>query len=352
MGPRKRWALVFAVAVLGAYWPLTRLVEPLAREAWYETVTRALATDARGLRPPDGAMWLGATRPELPQSAYGVQELEALLGQPLTITSFYQAWGDGAQHELPRSVLDSLREGGYLPMITWEPWLGAFDAYRGQNPPGSLRIIASGAFDAYITRWARDAVRHGHPFLLRLAHEPTNPLYGWAPSYDNSAEDYRAFWAHVHRIFREQGARNVLFVWTPYGLDERAFYPGSERVDWIGLDVFNFGNLSEQAVWLDFYTLTKLAYDAYRDLGRPLMIAEVATSARGGNKSDWIRDMFHSLATKNFPEIRALVLFDHPSATTPGGLPVDWSVGEVAGSVAAWRRDPAWLKQFTREVEL
>lgn len=352
MGPHKGWAALFALVVIGAYWPVTRVLEPATRELWFQTVTRALATDARGLAPPEGQMWLGATRPELPESAYGIEQLEQLLGRKLAITSFYQAWGDGPKHEFPSSVLHSLRRGDYLPMITWEPWLGAFDRWRGQNPRGSLRTITSGAVDAYIERWARDAVRYGHPLLVRIGHEPTNAWYGWSPDYGNSAADYRAFWAHVHAIFEAQGARNVLFVWTPFGLDERDFYPGDERVDWIGLDIFNFGGLSQEGLWLDFYTLTKLAYDAYRDLGPPLLIAEVATVSLGGGKSVWVRDMFHSLATKNFPQIRAVVLFDHPNTTTNGGIPVDWSVGEVSESFEAWKRDPAWLASFTREVRL
>jgi hypothetical protein len=351
MGPRKRWAAVLALVVIGSYWPITRVVEPLAREAWFQSVTRALATDARALAPPEGAMWLGATRPELPQSVYGLNELEGLLGRSLAIASFYQAWGDGPAHAFPTGVLRSLRTGGYLPMVTWEPWLSAFTRWQGRNPPGSLRLIASGALDAYIEHWARDAVRYGHPLLLRVGHEATNPWYGWAPSYGNSAEDFRAFWSHVHRIFREQGARNVLFVWTPYGLGDHEWFPGPEQVDWIGLDIFNFGMLSEQALWLDFHTLTKLAYDAYRDLGPPLLIAEVATASVGGSKAVWLSEMFRSLAQRQFPKIRALVLFDHPNAQTNGGIPVDWSVGEVSEAVAAWRRDPAWLSMFTREVK-
>jgi hypothetical protein len=350
MGPRKRWAALFALATIGLYWPVTRGLEPLAREAWFQTITRAQVTDARGLAPPEGKMWLGASRPELPESAYGIEQLEQLLGEKLAITSFYQAWGDGPDHAFPAGVLHSLRDGGYLPMVTWEPWLSSFARWRGRNPRGSLRIIADGAVDAYVERWARDAVRYGHPMLLRIGHEPTNAWYAWAPDYGNSAADYRAFWVRVRSIFERVGARNVLFVWTPYGLEDHALYPGDGQVDWIGLDIFNFGRLSEEALWLDFYTLTKLAYDAYRDLGPPLLIAEVATVSLGGSKSDWVRDMFHSLASNNFPKIRALVLFDHPNTKTNSGIPVDWSVGEVAGSFVAWKRDPSWLGSFTREV--
>lgn len=349
MGPRKRWALAFAIAAIAVYVPLRRVAEPALREAWFCTVTRALTDDARGLAPPAGKMWLGATRPELPQSLYGIYELESKLGRQLALASFYQAWGDGPTHAFPDNVLRGLRKGGYLPMVTWEPWLSAFARYRGQSPPSSLRLIASGALDAYIRGWARGAVRYGHPFLLRPGHEPTNPWYAWAPEHGNSAADYIAFWSRVHRIFREEGARNVLFVWTPYGLQDHAWFPGATRVDWIGFDLFNYGGLSEQGTWLDFYTLAKLSYDAYRGLGRPMLISEVATTSAGGNKSDWIRDMFHSLSTRNFPEIRALVLFDHPNGRTNAGLPVDWSLGEVAGIYPQLVRRPDLLAAFTRD---
>lgn len=283
-------------SIAAIYWPLARFGEPALRRGWFRVVTRALADDARGLGPPPGKMWLGASRPELPQSLYGVYELEALLGQPLGIASFYQAWGDGPAHAFPAQVLRNLDKGGYLPMITWEPWLSAFSRWPGGEPRGSLRLVADGAVDDYVRAWAHEAVRFGRPFLVRPGHEATNPWYGWSPEQGNSAADFRAFWARVRRIFAEEGARNALFVWTPFGLRDGDWFPGAAAVDWIAFDVFNYGGLSQQGTWLDFYSLTKLFYDAYRDLGPPLFIAEAGTSSAGGNKADWIRDMFHVLA--------------------------------------------------------
>jgi hypothetical protein len=293
-------------------------------------------------------MWLGASRPELPHSLRGVYELETKLGRELAIASFYVAWGDGLEHEFPTQVLESLRRGGYLPLVTWEPWLGAFERYRGQNPRSSLRKIASGEFDDYLRRFARDAVRYGHPFLLRPGHEATNAAYGWAPEYGNDARDYRDFWAHVQRVLREEGAKNALLVWTPHGLEEQAWFPGAEVVDWIGFDVFNYGGYSEQGTWLDFYTLTKLFYDRYRGLGPPLMITEVGTSSAGGNKADWIRDMFRSLAANDFPELRALVLFDQPADTTGAALPVEWSLSEDRHTFATLAGERGHLERFVR----
>jgi hypothetical protein len=351
LGPRKRWAGAFALLLVFLYWPLTRLGEPALRRAWFGTVTKALAADARGLGPPAGKIWLGASRPELPQSLDGLYELETRLAERMAIVSFYQAWGDGPEHRFPTSVLENLDRGGYLPMVTWEPWLSAFGRWRGVEPEGSLRIIADGALDGFVRAWAHAATRFGKPMLLRPGHEPTNPQYGWAGAHGSRAADYRAFWARVRRIFREEGARNVLFVWTPYGLADRDWFPGAADVDWIGFDIFNYGGLSQQGTWLDFYTITKLFYDGYRDLGPPLLLAEVATSSVGGNKSDWIRDMFRSLAVGNFPAVRALVLFDQPSGQTESGLPVNWSLGEAEGTDDVLRAEPALLAPFTNRME-
>jgi hypothetical protein len=352
MGPRKRWALAFALLLGALYWPLTRWGEPVVREAWFRTITRSLVTDAHGLQPPQGQLWLGATRPELPNSLYGIYELEAKLGRPLAITSFYQAWGDGPEHEFPMNVLRSLDKGGYLPMLTWEPWLSAFSQFNGENPSGSLQRIARGDFDAYIRAWARAAVSYGRPLLLRPGHEPTNPWYGWAPQYDNSAADYRAFWARLRALFQQEGARNVLFVWTPFGLHDEEWFPGADSVDWIGFDILNYGSLSEQGTWLDFYTLTKLNYDAYGGLGPKLLVAETATTSAGGNKADWVRDLFHSVQVNNFPKLRAIVLFDQPGGATATGLPIDWSLGEVEETYALLQQRPELLGPFTREREM
>ena len=351
MGPRKRWCLAFALALGALYWPLTRAGEPLLRDAWFQTVTRALATDARGLVPPAGKRWLGANRPELPYSLYGIYELEARLGRPLAIASFYQAWGDGAEHAFPRQVLDSMSKGGYLAMITWEPWLSAFERFQGNNPPGSMQRIARGELDPFIRAWARDAVRFGRPLLLRPAHEPTNGWYGWAPEHGNPAADYRAFWARVHGIFQEEGARNVLLVWTPFGLRDHDWFPGADRVDWIGFDVFNYGSTSGDGAWIDFHARLTPFYQAYGDLGPNLLVAETATTSAGGDKTDWIREALRRLGANDFPKVRALVLFDQPHGQTPAGLPIDWSLAEVTGTYEALEREPGLFGQFTREME-
>jgi hypothetical protein len=59
--------------------------------------------------------------------------------------------------------------------------------------------------------------------------------------------------------------------------------------------------------------------------------------------------LFHSL--RNFPKLRAIVLFDQPRGETPTGLPIDWSLGEVAETYKYLAQQPELLSQFTREME-
>lgn len=331
-GPSIRSFFLFLLIVVVAYFPLKKWGEPAFSELWFREVICRMAMDAHAFENLEpGKARLGATRSELPQSLYGMDELQSLFGGRVSLISFYQAWGDGPLHAFPKEAMNNMRKAGYTPMVTWEPWLSEFVRYGSKEPQQSLALIASGKLDSYIREWARGATRYGTPLLLRIAHEPTNPLYPWTSAYGNTPEMYGSAWKHIRSLFLEEGARNVLFVWTPFGLLDSAYFPGKDQVDWIGLDLFNYGALSEQGTWIDFYSLAKLYVDSYRSFGVPLFAAEVGTSSAGGSKADWIRDMFRAFRNGDLPELKALILFDIPTGRTATGLPVDWSLSEIKG---------------------
>jgi len=331
-GPSIRSFFLFLLMVVAAYFPLKKWGEPALAEIWFRQVICRMVTDAHTLEiPGPGKMALGATRPELPQSLYGMDELQSTFGGRVSLISFYQAWGEGPLHAFPTEALYNMRKAGYTPIVTWEPWLSEFVRYGSKEPQKSLALIASGKLDAYTREWARGATRYGTPIFLRIAHEPTNPLYPWTSAYGNTPEMYGSAWKRIRSLFLEEGARNVSFVWTPFGLLDSAFFPGKDQVDWIGLDLFNYGALSEQGTWIDFYSLAKLYVDQYRSLGVPMLAAEVGTSSAGGSKADWIRDMFRALRNGDLPELKALVLFDIPAGHTATGLPINWSLSEIRG---------------------
>ena len=135
--------------------------------------------------------------------------------------------------------------GGVLPVIWWEPWdpdqweKGRFERFR--------RIV-QGKHDKYIKKWAQDAAAYGDRVVLRLAHEANGNFFPWSiRTFDNNATNYKAAWRHVWRIFQQQGATNVEFMWsvskqTCRGCNPYAkVYPGNQYVDWVGLTAFNWG---------------------------------------------------------------------------------------------------------------
>lgn len=312
-------------ALLAVYAFGVRRLDILGRQLYFEYIVKSTAVANDPLEESDQCL-AGLYRPELPYEFSRTRDVEESLGVELKIISFYQAWGDGDEHSFNVEVYTNLHKGGYIPMITWEPWLVAFDQFSGKQPDSSLGIIASGAVDDYIREWARNATRFGKPFFVRPGHEMSNAWYTWSPAHGNTPEMFKAFWRRVHTIFREEGARNAAFVWNPFVPADTAFYPGDEYVDWIGLDIFNFGSLAENGRWMDFYTVTKILYDAVKEYEKPVILAEVGCVQAGGNKPNWYRDMFHSLAAGNFPLVKAVVLFDTPKGKTPTGLIADLGI--------------------------
>lgn len=316
--------ILYLTMVVGLFLAILRYGEPAVETAYYNYVTKNLVVDKSNVVDSNKKISLGIYRPELPYHYDKIVEVEDSLNTKFRVISYYQAWGDGDEHQFNLEVVRNIAKGDYVPMITWEPWVVAFNKYKDVKVDSSLTLISKGEFDYYIKSWAKGIVSYGKPIFLRLGHEMTNPWYSWSNTYGNTPEIFIEMWKHVYDIFQQEGASNVAFVWSPYTANDSLYYPGQDYVDWIGIDVFNYGSLSETGVWLDFYSITKLYYDKYKLMNKPIMIAEVGCSEYGGNKNMWYRDMFHTLAVNNFPLIKLLVIFDNPIGKTTTGLDVDW----------------------------
>src|SRR5207247_7587356 len=71
------------------------------------------------------------------------------------------------------------------------------------------------------------------------------------------AASFRAAWHHIHDIFSEVGAWNVVWVWSPNSGDLpharwnhfSNYYPGDRYVDWVGIDGFNWGASHSWPSW-------------------------------------------------------------------------------------------------------
>jgi len=228
----------------------------------------------------------------------------------------------------PLALMQEVDRHGSIALLTWEPWTSEFTKNAGRTQDAvrtDLGEVAAGRYDSYIRAWAREAVMFGKPFFLRFAHEMNNPQYPWSVQAGNSPADFIAAWRHVWRLFKDEGANNVIWVWSPKREAPRELYPGGQYVDWIGTGVFNYGSLVE--AWYQFEYLFESVYRSVILYDKPVMIAELGCSAVGGSRPDWYADTWRKLPSQ-YPAIRAVVLYNNPADNTLPGLAMNWAVDD------------------------
>jgi mannan endo-1,4-beta-mannosidase len=144
-----------------------------------------------------------------------------------------------------------------------------------------------------------------------------------------------AAWRHIVTVFRQAGATNVRWVWSPntdcagrcpFG----AYFPGNGYVDWLGLDGYNFAS-AHNTSWVSLHYIFASSYATITSLSaKPVMFAETASAPTPGNKAYWIRTGFMSTIPQDFPRVRAAVWFDADKEA-------DWRVNSSPQSLRAWR---------------
>lgn len=259
--------------------------------------------------------------------------LEKSIETHMPIISFYTAWGSKSNQQFPLLKAQSIYDLGSIPMITWEPWLDDFDprefpetAGMDNNNKGGLQMVINGVFDSYIVKWAQAAKKFRHPMFLRFGHEMNDPYrYPWGP-HNNPPEDFIAAWQHVVTKFREVGAANVIWIWSPHiAYDSaREYYPGHEYVDWIGLTTLNYGTVAPWSEWYTFDEIFKKGYDEFSLYEKPIMITEFGSLDVGGDRAKWYGDAIGSLPVK-YPSVKALVYFHAAGDNTTTYKVLDWS---------------------------
>ena len=297
-------------------------------------VTAGTATAAKPTGSPSGSSTgpqvFGVSMPDVPGAMQPLRDLTASLGRAPELVMWYAAWSDVPS--FPATQAADVAATGATPVITWEPWN---PAYGVDQPAYALDRITAGAFDSYVSTWARQIRSYGKPVVLRFAHEMNGSWYPWsAQANGNTAADYVAAWKHVRAVFAKQKVTNVTWLWSPNvpyaGSTPLAdVYPGDASVDQVALDGYNWADLQPGSTWQSFWDVFDGGVAAVRALTtKPLFVGEVGCPEAGGDKAAWITDMFATL--KAHPEIRGFTWFDHAKEA-------DWRIDSSAASLDAFR---------------
>jgi hypothetical protein len=227
----------------------------------------------------------------------------------------------------PAGPVDNAWTSGMLPIVSLEPIV------EGADGQPKMRDITAGEWDDYFRDWATAAAADGRPVALRFAHEMNGNWYTWSDgAFGNAHGDFVEAWRHVHDIFEDVGADNVLWIWSVNRIDSlqdktiSRVYPGADYVDWVGMS----GYYREATSAPSFNATFAMTLGALRTVapGKLVMLTEVGAGTSEANRVEWIESFFAGLL-----ERQDIIGFTWFNDFKSGG---DWRVQFSAATTGAF----------------
>ena len=213
----------------------------------------------------------------------------------------------------PTDELNKLYKVGKITELTLQISNHYNSDLFGKNPNFD---VYDGLSDEYIRSFAKQAKAFKHPFLFRLNNEMNSDWVNYSGvAALSDPEVFTDNWIRIYNIFKEEGVDNAIWIFNPNNEDcppshwnsYLAYYPGDEYVDMIGLTGYNTGTYYEVEFNEKWRTFDEIYKEQYEKLMKhfsdfPFIITEFASSSVGGDKSEWIADMFNQI--KKYPNIK------------------------------------------------
>lgn len=269
--------------------------------------------------PPDGQGYLGSSlyTKNGESKAQSLIRTEGLFQRELAITHYFLTGTEWPSSEFATDVA-----AGRYPHISFKV--------------GSWASVRAGQNDAYIATIAGRVRDLGGPCFVTYWHEPTNDA--------GAAADYVGAWRRVHDIFQAEGATNGAFTWVMIAYDLRvgfpadSWYPGTEYVDWLGIDPYNWAPNRPGSNWTDLSKICQHALAYTKKINKPMLIAETGTNENNvasPNKAQWFDNA--RVWFESEPYVKGLVYFNNIHQNS-AGFWNDWQVDTSPAALAAWRR--------------
>jgi mannan endo-1,4-beta-mannosidase len=255
--------------------------------------------DVSALRSPGPGKFFGVEAVGAPDSMTPVTTFALYTGKKPNLIGSFRHWGK----PFDASAAASAWNYGALYFMSWEPYSTTSQA------------IADGSSDAYILQFARAVRALNVPIAISYGHEMNGFWYPWGAPHTTGAA-FVAAWRHIHNLFAQVGATNVIWVWNPNiinGLPPvnlRAYYPGDAYVDWVGITGYFFANAGG-TTFSSVYQETMTA--VRRITAKPVIIAETSVQS-GPADVTGVRNLVSGVRVH--PHVIGLVWFDYAKAGT------------------------------------
>ncbi|MEU2872269.1 glycosyl hydrolase [Streptomyces olivoreticuli] len=248
--------------------------------------------DLRPLIKPS-KKYFGAAVEKAPTSMAPVDKYTDMVGKKPNLLEYYAAWGD----DFNAAGVRNAWQAGALTVVSWEP------------ADTTIADIADGKSDDYLKKYAGSVRKLGLPIAISFADEMNGHWETWGTKHVKPADYVRA-WKHLHEVFDEAGATNVIWAWSPNivnsvkNVDIEQYYPGDAYVDWVGL-VGYFTTYENNAFDYVFGpTINKVRTFS----NKPLLILETAAEPGARRRAD-VQNLFKGVTDRD--DIIGFVWFDH-----------------------------------------
>lgn len=269
------------------------------------------APSASALVHPSGKFF-GVEVKGAPRSMGPLNAVAVSVGRNPNIIGQYVAWNTPFDAGAAANALNY----GALYYMAWEPF-GVTE-----------RSIANGASDAYVSGFARAVAAFGRPVALSFGHEMNGHWYPWGTTGTTPAA-FVAAWRHIHNLFAQAGADNVIWIWNPndiYPVPDvplKPLWPGDSYVDWVGITGY-FGITGPRS-FSELYGPTMSEIRQFT--AKPFIIAETSVET-GPNELTRIDDLVNGV--KDHKDVLGFIWFNY----VKNG--VDWTLTDRAKARATF----------------
>jgi len=270
--------------------------------------------------------WVGGSGTYPQPTKSNVEAFQTLQNRHLDLISLFVVWGTN-DWSWTETYADIAAANNSILVVTWMA--------NGYTTPQ----IVSGNADSYLKAYAEGVKSYGKEIWLRPFHEANGDWYDWGIAKSGAGNTNQTLidaWKHVVTIFRDLNVTNVKWVWTTNATNSGSatftgWFPGDDWVDMVSIDGYNWGTAQSWSSWKSFTEVFTPPYTALAVSEKPLFIAEFSSSEQGGNKAQWITDMFNDIPAR-FPRIFALMWFSQSKSAE-----ADWAVNTSDAALNAWK---------------
>ncbi len=243
-----------------------------------------------------------------------IPELEEKLEHKFDIMLVYNHLGD----PLPLEAMEEMKKQDRIIELTYQVCVKNNEVLFGYTP---MFDILDGKYDEEIRTLAKEIKEFENPVLFRLNNEMNSDWTSYCGIVGLSdPEVYKGVWRRIYNIFEDEKVTNCIWIFNPNDNNYPpsdwnnfiAYYPGDEYVQMIGVTGYNTGTYYAEKYGERWRTFKEI-YDGidskylkyFSDF--PWIITEFASSSYGGDKAEWITEMFGDIHSHK--NIKAAVWF-------------------------------------------